>query len=446
MSGGNQRGKDKLTAKRVETWLQQHRAGKVPAFAKLGDGDGMFITVTKAGAPVWRVKFRHDGTESSYSIGPYGAKEPGITLAAARVERDRMKAWLRDGRQPVQAREVDRAATVAASSDTFEAMAREWLRQREKQWSGIHYEKSERAIERDVLPELGRLPMREITPAMVTRVIESIAGRGAVDTAGKVRQHVGGIFRLAQARGLCDYKENPAEPAREVLPRKSQKKRRPAFLKWTDLGEVLRGAERARLTPAVRIAQRLCAFTAARISNVVQAEWREFHLEAAPPMWIIPRSKMKAHDREHDHKIILGATIASDLRAWRALAGRKGYAFPSPLDARKHITRESLEKVYRVTLGLEDRHTPHGWRAAFSTLARDEGGFERDVVELALDHIHDTDVVRAYDRGERLQQRIKLMAWWDGELARAQQGADVESESAARRQANKVVNIARKRA
>ena len=234
--GGNPRGKDRLTARRVETWLQRHRAGKVSTFAKLSDGDGMFLTVTKAGTPVWRVKYRHSGTESSYSIGPYGQREPGITLAAARIERDRMRAVLRDGRDPIQAREVDRASAIKASGDTFKAMSEEWLRQRKKQWSGIHHEKSERAIERDVLPELGRLPMREITPAMVTRVIEGIASRGAVDTAGKVRHHVGGIFRLAQARGLCDYRENPAEPAREVLPRKSQTKRRPAFLKWPELG------------------------------------------------------------------------------------------------------------------------------------------------------------------------------------------------------------------
>ena len=90
-----------------------------------------------------------------------------------------------------------------------------------------------------------------------------------------------------------------------------------------------------------------------------------------------------------------------------------------------------------MTLVLADRHSPHGWRAAFSTLARDKGeernnackilspAFERDVVELALDHIHDNDVVRAYDRGERLEQRIRLMNWWDGELTRAQRGAEV---------------------
>jgi integrase len=414
-------GNQKLSVRQIDTFIARHKAGTVKPRAKLSDGDGMYLTITPAGTPVWRVKFRHAGVESTYSIGPY----PEISLSHARVERDRVRAHLRDGRNPLQARNLERAAAVAASGNTFETIAREWLGQHKRDWSAVHYGKSERAIERDVLPELGDLPIAEIRPAMVTKVIETIAARGAVDTARKVRQHMQGIFRLAQAKGLCHYKENPADPAREVLPRRSQQRRRPAFLTWVQLGDVLRKAELARLSPVVRLAHRLCAFTACvRISNIVEAEWQEFDLDGERPIWVIPRTKMKARDRIHDHKVYLGPTIAAELRAWRSRAGSRGYLFPSPTGG-KHITRESLEKVYRVTLGLEDQHTPHGWRSALSTLAREEGGFERDVVELALDHIHDNDVVRAYDRGERLEQRLRLMQWWDSGLARAELGANV---------------------
>jgi integrase len=171
------------------------------------------------------------------------------------------------------------------------------------------------------------------------------------------------------------------------------------------------------------MAHRLCAFTGARISNVVQAEWKEFDLDADVPAWIIPRAKMKAQDRPHDHKVILCPQIVAELRKWRQTTGGKGYVFPSPAGA-EHITRESIEKAYRVTLSHADKHTPHGWRSALSTLARDNG-FDREVVELTLDHIHDNDVARAYDRGERLQQRIKLMTWWGEQLAAAQAGGDV---------------------
>lgn len=48
----------------------------------------------------------------------------------------------------------------------------------------------------------------------------------------------------------------------------------PALLDWASLGDVLRRAQMARLSPSVRMAHRLLAFTAARIGNVVTAEWR----------------------------------------------------------------------------------------------------------------------------------------------------------------------------
>ena len=66
----------------------------------------------------------------------------------------------------------------------------------------------------------------------------------------------------------------------------------------------------------------------------------------------------------------------------------------------------------------------YGWRSSLSTLARDQG-FAREVVELALDHAHDNEVARAYDRGERFTQRVELFNWWGEQLAAAQHGAKI---------------------
>lgn len=168
----------------------------------------------------------------------------------------------------------------------------------------------------------------------------------------------------------------------------------------------------------MNLAHRLCAFTAARIGNVVDAEWKELNLDDPQALWIIPRHKMKASNRADDHRIPLCQSIADELRRWRSQIGRRGYVFPSPSSG-GHISRESVEKAYRVTLNLAARHSPHGWRSAFATLARDQG-FARDVVELALDHVHDTEVARAYDRGERFEQRVLLYKWWGEQLHTAE--------------------------
>ncbi|MBI3935546.1 MAG: integrase arm-type DNA-binding domain-containing protein [Betaproteobacteria bacterium] len=413
--GISRRATNKLNDRRIKAFIAKGIAGK-----KLSDGAGMYLMLTPARTAVWRIKYRFDGAERVYAVGIY----PGIGLSDARAERERVKGLLSEGRDPVQARDVSKAEAVAASGNTFADVTRDWLAKRGQKWSAIHRDKSGRALERDVLPSLGKLPVSEIRPAMVSRVIEAIVAREAHDTARKVLQHVNGIFRLAQARDLC--RDNPADPVREILPAKAAVTRRPAVLEWAGLGDILRCAETARLSPAVRMAHRLCAYSMMRISNVVNAEWSEFALDTETPVWVIPRKKMKAQDRQHDHKVILGPTIAAELREWRNLTGGKGHVFPSPAGGKRgaHLTRESIEKAYRVTLGLDGKHSPHGWRAAFATLARDND-FDRDAVEIALDHIHDTNTVRAYDRGSRLAQRVKLAGWWDEQLAQAQRGADV---------------------
>lgn len=136
---------------------------------------------------------------------------------------------------------------------------------------------------------------------------------------------------------------------------------------------------------------------------------------AETPTWTVPREKMKAKDRQHDHTVYLGSTIANELRIWRQRTGGKGYVFKGNA-GRDYIGREAVEKFYRGTLKLAGRMSPHRWRSALSTIAKD-AGWASDVVELTLDHVHDSAVVRAYDRGERRSERIRLAEWRDAQLS-----------------------------
>lgn len=410
MAGGIASGK--LSDKGVKAFISKGERGK-----KLADGGGLHLFITPAGGTTWRIKYRLDSKEKIYSIGPY----PLISLAAARVELSEVKGLLLEGKDPVTHRRVSRAAHASSADNTFQSVAQEWLTMKQKEWSAVHHVKSARAFERDVYPSLGKLPIASITPAMVATTIQDIYKRDVLETASRILQHVNGVFRYSQAKGLC--RDNPAAPAREVLPRKKDSGRMPALLNYPALGDLLRRAQLARLSPAVHMAHRLCAFTAARIGNVVNAEWSEFQLDGDEPVWTIPRHKMKVTTRDIDHRVPLCKEIAEELRRWQAMIGKRGYVFPSPAGG-KHIGRESIEKVYRVTLNLAGKHSPHGWRSALSTLARDNG-FERDVVELTLDHAHDDEVARAYDRGERFTQRIALFNWWGEQLISAQQGAKI---------------------
>jgi hypothetical protein len=164
------RAKDKLNEQRIKSFIKKGVAGK-----KLSDGGGMYLQITPAGSAIWRIKYRLGGVERTYTVGAY----PRVDLKAARGERDEVKDLLSDGKDPVQARQVARVAAVTSSGNTFGEIASAWLEKEKAGWSEIHYTKSKRAIERDVLPLLGSLPVADVGPAMVTKVIEKIVKRGA---------------------------------------------------------------------------------------------------------------------------------------------------------------------------------------------------------------------------------------------------------------------------
>jgi len=406
MAGGISR----LSDREVRAWTND--PARTPK--KLFDGAGLFITCTAAGTPVWRVKYRFGGNEKTLSLGAF----PEISLKDARAKLAAARALLQDNRDPSVERRVNRVEAATSAGNTFAECAEIWLTKRRPGWSPAHYKTVSETLGRHILRHLGPLPIAEITPRLVASVVERLADR--IDTAQKVRQICAGVFRLAIAQGKIEG-DNPADASREVITRRKLRGRQPAFVTLTELGDLLRRAETANLSSAVRMAHRLCAFTAQRLGNVISATWAELQLEADPPRWVIPRAKMKAQDRHFDHVVILGPVIAAELRTWHRANGSPtaGFLFPAVAGGREFITHESVEKAYRVTLGLKGKHVPHGWRSAWSTLAR-EAGFEKDAVELALDHVHDNDTARAYDRGARLLTRAKLATWWNEQLTQAE--------------------------
>jgi integrase len=409
ISGGI-RGLNRLSDRAVKGFVAKSLAGTAEK-GKLSDGGGLYLTVTPAGTPVWRVKYRIGGKEKVYSAGIY----PDVSLEKARAERSAVKEHVRVGRDPVQAWRVERRASAVASDTTFAVVAATWLEKQERAWSNIHYTKSQRALVRDVLPSLGPLPIGDITSAMIADVVERIASRGAHETAGRVLQHITGIFRFARSRGLV--RENVATDVREVLPKRKPRPGRPALVNFEELRDILRRADVAPISPAVRLANRLVAFTAQRIGNAVSATWDQFDLDGDTPVWTIPRAQMKVRDREGDHRVPLGPTIAAELKAWRDATSRKGYVFPSPSGKREYVGRETIEKLYADGLNLEGVHSPHAWRTSFSTLARDAGEIDRDVIELLLDHVSDSQVIRTYNRAQRFAKRVQAARWWDSQLS-----------------------------
>ena len=409
-------GTDRLTDRRIQAFIAQARRGQAPV-TQLFDGGGLFLTLTRAGTPVWRLAYRFNDKEKRSALGVY----PEVGLQAARQSRDDMRRQIGLGKNPVQVRQVERARQGRVAAGTFRALAESFVRRQVEQgrWnSDTEYHEVHR-LDRYAYKQLARLPAAEITAKMLVDVLDGVK---LPDTQRKLKWVMQGIFNLAMIEGLRD--NNPIDALKGYLPKANQK-HMPAIVDFIVLGDLLRRAKVAGLSAPVYRAHRLCSYTAMRLGNVCKAEWPEFDL-GSDPLWTIPRPKMKCPDRAGpdgqliDHKVFLGHTAVTELREWKTVCGDERWVYPSPgVDG--PISMESVEKAYRNTLGMKGIHRPHSWRTSFRSLAS-EAGANNEVAEMCLDHLVGTAVRQAYDRSERLNDRRTLTHWWDTVLTAAEMG------------------------
>src|SRR5262249_11546701 len=104
---------------------------------KLADGGGLFLWVQPGGGKWWRYKYRFAGKEKLLARGTY----PDVTLADARERHLQARRMLAAGRDPAEAKNEAKRLTIQKHENTFEAVAREWHRNRLAKWTPAHAKK-----------------------------------------------------------------------------------------------------------------------------------------------------------------------------------------------------------------------------------------------------------------------------------------------------------------
>ncbi|MBI3789928.1 MAG: integrase arm-type DNA-binding domain-containing protein [Gemmatimonadetes bacterium] len=417
MSGGI--GTDRLTDARVRAWVRKAQDGTA-ATKKLSDGRGLYLTLTNAGTPAWRLKYRLATGERLLAIGLY----PEVGIKEARARRDDARKLLAEGVDPVQAKRERKAANLAQGEYTLRAAIDAYLEHKAQEWAPGTLRKEAPRLRNDIPADLMARPLERIKRSELVAVVRAIGRNAGRETAAKVAMHLGAAYTLSVNAGDLPQDANAAWNLASALPKAKKPTPHAALESLEGLGDILRAVDAAPISPAVRLAHKLLAYSGSRVSPVVEAEWREFDLDAAAPTWTIPRDKQKVKDRTGDHRIYLGPTIAADLRWWRQVTGGKGHVFMSPHRTGERLTPYALNRLYLRTLAMgkrdeSDRHSLHGWRASMRTLAS-RAGFSYEACELALDHEPRSKIVRAYERDDRYEERQRLAEWWDAQLTAAQ--------------------------
>lgn len=167
---------------------------------RLFDGGGLYLEVAPSGGKWWRLKYRFAGKEKRLSLGVY----PEIGLKEARDRREEAKRLLGEGIDPSVERKVQKATTVERAANSFEAVAREWHAKYAPGWSESNAAKVIARLQNDVFPWLGGRPIAELKAPELLAVCRRVESRGALDTAHRVLQTCGQIFRYAVATGRAE--------------------------------------------------------------------------------------------------------------------------------------------------------------------------------------------------------------------------------------------------
>ena len=369
---------------------------------KLSDGGGMYLLVRPDGARYWRLDYRFAGKRRTLALGIY----PTTTLAVARARREDARVLLAQGADPSAAKKAKRRAALQASETTFEVIAREWLHNQRKRLAPRYCVQILARLEGDVFPQIGSRPIAEIDAPELLDVIRKVEQRGVLETARRLRQSCGQIFRYAIVTGKA--KHDPSADLRDALSAPGRKRGHKAMTR-DELPNFLRALEAYDGDARTRIALRLTILTFVRTGELRAARWSEFeNLQGAEPLWRVPAERMKMR---REHLVPLAPQVVALLRELRGLPGSdtSPFLFPSPSREGCMSYNTMLYALYRM--GYHSRATVHGFRAMAST-ALNEMGFPPDVIERQLAHQERNAVRAAYNRAEYLSERRAMMRYW----------------------------------
>jgi len=368
------------------------------------DGGGLYLNVGPTGGKSWIFRFMLRGKAREMGLGPLHT----ISLSDARELAIECRKKLLKGIDPLEDRNAERSARQleAASAITFKDCAGKYIAANRSGWrNGKHADQWENTLTSYAYPVIGNLSVAAVDTGHVTKILEPI-WNVKTETASRLRGRIEMVLDYATTH-RWRAGENPARwrgHLENVLPKRSKvaKVEHHAALPWKEIGAFM-----PKLTAEEGIAAlalRFAILTAARTGETIGARWPEIDL--TEKVWTVPGERMKAG---REHRVPLSADAVAILNEVAKLkSDNSGHLFPGRNEGKPLSNMAFLALLRRM--GRDDI-TAHGFRSTFRDWAG-ETGRPDDIAEAALAHGKDDKTVAAYQRGDLLERRRRLMDDW----------------------------------
>ena len=283
----------------------------------------------------------------------------------------------------------------------FENIAREWHNIQSASWTPKHAQTVMTRLEADMFPQIGKMPIADITAPILLAVLRKIEKRGALDIAKRAKQTTGQIFRYAIATGKAE--RDISMDLRGAL--KTAPKSHFNYLQEHELPEFLQKLDKYDGEYQTKLAVKFALYCFCRTGEIRFAEWSEFDFNKN--LWRIPAHRMKMRT---PHIVPLSRQVLELLAEMKTISHNALFLFPNRSNSQKPMSENTmLYALYRM--GYHERATIHGFRATASTILN-ENGFRNDVIERQLAHGERNNVRAAYNHAQYLSERTVMMQEW----------------------------------
>jgi integrase len=367
---------------------------------RYADGHGLYLLVGPTGAKSWvlRVKVKH-GKREDVGLGSVA----DVSLALAREAARRWRGEAKAGRSPVAMKRAENEREKARiMAPTFEQAARDCHALHAPTFRNDKHRKQWLSSFAPVFAAFGSKRVDDVRSSDIVNALES-RWLSKPETARRTLQRVRAVFEWARAKQFCAG-DNPTKALEKIFPRQGKHRKHHAALPYAELPAFIQKLRASDAGLTVRLAFEFLILTGARTSEVLNAPWSEFNIDAKT--WTIPGSRMKAGV---EHRVPLSPRCLEILKDVQALSDGGSFVFPG-----RHRGRPLSNMAFLMALRRMDHEglTAHGFRSTFRDWVEEKTHTPRAVAEAALAHTNKDKVEAAYRRSDLFDRRRDLMSAW----------------------------------
>ncbi len=365
---------------------------------KLFDGGGLYVLVQADGYKYWRMAYRFAAKEKTLSFGAF----PEVSLKEAREKRDKARKLLAEGIDPAQQKRHEKLARETSAENTFEAIALEWLEFVSSKLSPDTVTRNRSLLTNNLFPWLGKYPIADMTPMDLLAALKRVEEKGIVDTAHRLKQLSGQIFRYAVVTGRAP--RDISVDLKGAL-KHAKEKHFAAITEPKEVAQLLRAIDGFQGTPVVKAALQISPLLFQRPGEIQNMKWKDINFETAEWRYQVTKT-------DTQHIVPLCRQAIRILKDLQPLTERSEYVFPGARGASRPISENAVRVALRTLGFTNEQMTPHGFRAMARTILDEVLGYRVDWIEHQLAHTVIDANGRAYNRTSHLEGRKEMMQAW----------------------------------